>query len=336
MSLITNIKKIFRPARAVVLMYHRIADISIDPWQLAVTTENFKAHIRVLADTGKVISTDQLIEYVMRRKFDYDCFCITSDDGYQDNFYNALPILQEYNCPFTIFIPSGSINAGEPFWWDMLTDIFLLNRKLPATLNINISNKKFTYILENDGEINDEQIKKHSSWHWPLPPPTQRCKIYLEIWMHLRDLPAMVIQDALRKLKSWCCIEGTNEYGNLPMSREELISMSSGTNVHIGNHTVTHAALGAFPKDIQKTEISGCREYLNDILGKNHYSIAFPYGNYNSDTLDIVRKMGLKGAFITDPKPVTATSDVYQLGRFQVINQTGDQFKKQLQQWLNN
>src|SRR5207253_148676 len=195
---------------------------------------------------------------------------------------------EEYKCPLTFFIPSGNINSGEPYWWDMLTDIFLSAKKLPATLNIDINNKKFAYILENEGEIDDEHLKKHSSWHWPLPPPTQRCKIYLEIWMHLRDLPLLIISETLRQLKNWSGIEALNESGNFPMSKEELIAMSSGENVHIGIHTVTHAALGAFSKDIQETEISGCREYLNDNLGKDHYSVAFPYGNYNSAKLDIV------------------------------------------------
>jgi peptidoglycan/xylan/chitin deacetylase (PgdA/CDA1 family) len=336
MNFSMGIKKMFRSPRAVVLMYHRIADIHIDPWQLAVTPENFAEHLKILAATGKVISTDELIEKVVRRKFDSDYFCITSDDGYQDNFLNAFPLIEEHNCPLTFFIPSGSINSGEPFWWDMLTDIFLSAKKLPATLNIDISSKRFAYILENDGVMNDEQLKKHSLWHWPDPPPTQRCKIYLDLWMQLRDLPFVIINQTIRQLKNWSRIEGINESGNFPMTRDELISMSSGKQVHIGVHTVTHAALSAFPKDIQQTEISGCKEYLKDNLGQNHYSIAFPYGNYNTDTLEVVKNIGFRGAFTTQPKTVNAVSDVYQIGRFQVANQTGEQFKKQLDKWLNN
>jgi peptidoglycan/xylan/chitin deacetylase (PgdA/CDA1 family) len=336
MSFAHRIKKLFRPSRAVVLMYHRIAEPEIDPWQLAVSTENFRDHLKVLAATGKVISTDELINSILDKKLESDCFCITSDDGYQDNFLNAFPLIEEYACPSTFFITSGSIGSNQPYWWDIMTAIFLSAKKLPAKLDININNKRFSYLLENNGEIDNQQLQKHAGWHWPQIPPTQRCEIYFELWMHLRDQPSLLINEAIRQLKMWSGVDSVDNAGSFPMSRHELLEMSSGKYVNTGVHTVTHAALGAFSKQIQQTEITGCKEFLDDNLNKNHLSIAFPYGNYNGDTLDVVRTSGLKGAFTTEPKPVTIKSDVFQLGRFQVVNQTGEQFKKQLDTWLNN
>jgi peptidoglycan/xylan/chitin deacetylase (PgdA/CDA1 family) len=336
MTFAQSIKKLFRPSRAVVLMYHRIAEPEIDPWQLAVSRENFRDHLEVLRATGKVLSTDELINCIQNKKLESDCFCITSDDGYQDNFLNAFPLIEQYQCPCTFFITSGSIGSNEPYWWDMMADIFLSATKLPGILDIKINDKHFHFTFENNGEINEQQLEKHRRWHWPETPPTQRCDVYLELWMHLRDQPAMLINETIRQLKCWSGIEAVNNSGSFPMSRLELLEMSKGKYVNTGVHTVTHTALGAFSKHIQQTEITGCKEFLDDNLNKDHRSIAFPYGNYNSDTLDVVKKSGLKGAFTTDPKPVTIKSDVYQLGRFQVINQTGEQFKKQLDNWLNN
>lgn len=336
MPIARSIKKLFRPSRAVVLMYHRIAEPETDPWQLAVSKENFREHLEVLKDAGSVISTDELINRVRNKKLQSDCFCITSDDGYEDNFLNAVPLIEQYACPATFFIPSGSIGTNEPFWWDMMTAIFLSAKNLPGKLDIHINNRHFKYTLENNGVINDQQLKKHADWYWPQTPPTQRCEIYLELWMHLRDQPSMMINETVRQLKSWSQVEAVNSSGNFPMSKHQLHEMSCSKYVNTGVHTITHAALGAFSRQIQQTEIKGCKEFLDDNLDKDHLSIAFPYGNYNSDTLDVVKKCGLKGAFTTDPKPVTIKSDVYQLGRFQVVNQTGEQFKKQLDNWLNN
>ena len=36
---------------------------------------------------------------------------ITFDDGYQDNYQNALPILQRYGLPATIFLATGSLDS---------------------------------------------------------------------------------------------------------------------------------------------------------------------------------------------------------------------------------
>jgi peptidoglycan/xylan/chitin deacetylase (PgdA/CDA1 family) len=336
MSFFTRIKKMFRPARAVVLMYHRVAEPVMDPWQLAVSTQNFKEHLEVLAETGKVISTDQLIENVISRSLESDCYCVTSDDAYEDNYINALPVIERLKCPTTFFIASGHIGSGQPFWWDIMTDIFLSSKKLPPTLDININNKRFSYILENDGAVDDEKLKKHASWHWPLPAPTQRCKIYLELWMELRDLPSNVISETVARLKSWSGVEAENKSGNFPMSTEQLIEMCRSQYVNTGVHTVTHAALGAFQKNIQLSEIVECKRYLDEVLKRKHFSIAYPYGNYNSDTLDIAKESGLKGAFTTEPQAVTVRSDIYRLGRFQVVNQSGAQFRKQLAKWKNN
>ena len=336
MPFFSSIKKIFRPARAVVLMYHRIAEPEIDPWQLAVSRRNFREHLNVLTSYGNVISSDQLIENIRNKNLDSDCFCITSDDGYQDNFINALPLIEEFAVPATFFIPSGSIGSGKPFWWDKMTDIFLATKKLPAQLNIAIGQKRFNYILENDGEIDDQHLKMHTVWHWPQTPPTNRCKIYIDLWMHLRDLPVNIIDEAVEGLIRWSGVESINDSGNFPMSNQELLKMSQSKFVITGIHTETHTALGTLSKRLQESEITTCKQYLEDKLGKDHLSIAFPYGNYNSDTLDIVKQTGLKGAFTTNPKPVNIKSDVFQLGRFQVINQTGEEFKVQLEKWLNN
>lgn len=336
MSLARNIKKFFRPSRAVVLMYHRIAEPEVDPWQLSVSRQNFREHLQVLATAGNVIGTDELITCIRENKLKSDCFCITSDDGYEDNFINAFPLIEEYKCPATFFITSEGIGSNQPYWWDMMSDIFLSTVKLPAELAISVNNKRFHYQLENDGSIDKDQLEKHSGWRWPATPPTQRAEIYLELWMQLRDQPFLLINETMRQLRKWSGVDAVNNSGSFPMTREQLLKMSAGKYINVGVHTVTHAALGAFSKDIQQTEIKGCKEFLDDNLNRNHLSIAYPYGNYNSDTLDVVKELGFRGAFTTDPGPVTIRSDVYRLGRFQVRNQTGEQFKKQIDNWLNH
>ena len=336
MSIATGIRKLFRPSRAIVLMYHRIAEPQIDPWQLAVSKKNFRDHLQVLSASGKVISTQELIECVRNKKLESDCFCITSDDGYQDNFLHAFPLIEEYECPATFFIASGKIGSNEPYWWDLMTDIFLSTKKLPGALDISVNNKRFSYALDNNGEVGDRDLTKHSTWCWPQTPPTQRCEIYLELWMYLRDQPSQLINDTMKQLKNWSGVEAVNNAGSFPMSNHELKQLSDGKYAATGVHTVSHIALSAFPKSVQRSEIDDCRQFLDGALGGKHSSIAFPYGNYNSETLDVVKEIGLQGAFTTNPKPVTIKSDVFQLGRYQVINQTGEQFKKQLHHWLNN
>jgi len=45
---------------------------------------------------------------------------ITFGDGYADNIINALPLLERYQIPATIFISTLNINTKNEFWWDRL------------------------------------------------------------------------------------------------------------------------------------------------------------------------------------------------------------------------
>jgi peptidoglycan/xylan/chitin deacetylase (PgdA/CDA1 family) len=335
MSITASIRKILRPFRAVVLMYHRIAEPILDPWQLSVSRFNFASHIEFLMANYSVVRVSELVPMIRGKKLDKDVVCITFDDGYEDNFLYALPVLEQYSCPATFFISTGNIGSNEPYWWDTLTEIFLITNKLPPDLEIKIGEKKFTYCLDNDGLMTDEDFRLHTSWFWPNEPPTQRCKIYLEIWMHLRDLPSFTIRQTVKRLMEWAAFTPANNCGSFPMSRSELISMFQSTWAEAGIHTVNHPALASFPKQLQESEILGCKEYLEENLGSVDQFIAFPYGNYNGDTLDALNNAKLQAAFTTEARPVSARSDVFQLGRFQVTDQTAEDLCKHLKMWFN-
>src|SRR5207253_1119998 len=45
---------------------------------------------------------------------------ITFDDGYQDNYLNAFPVLDRYGLPATIFLTTGSLDSREPLWFEQL------------------------------------------------------------------------------------------------------------------------------------------------------------------------------------------------------------------------
>ncbi len=48
---------------------------------------------------------------------------LTFDDGYQDNFTLALPILERFDVPATFFISSRYVESGTLFYWDSLRAI---------------------------------------------------------------------------------------------------------------------------------------------------------------------------------------------------------------------
>lgn len=105
-----------------ILLYHRIADVKDDPHLLTVSVRNFNDQIDWLSRNFQVIPLLKLVSQIKSNALNSKAVCITFDDGYADNFYNALPILKKYEVPATIFVTSGMIGKKIPFYWDTNTN----------------------------------------------------------------------------------------------------------------------------------------------------------------------------------------------------------------------
>jgi glycosyltransferase involved in cell wall biosynthesis/peptidoglycan/xylan/chitin deacetylase (PgdA/CDA1 family) len=93
-------------ARAVVLCYHSIGDGENG---LTLAPEQFRQQLTTLRDLGFAFQTfGDFVDRVMRWGLPQtNVAVVTFDDGFEDNFFRAAPILAEMNVPATFFITSG-------------------------------------------------------------------------------------------------------------------------------------------------------------------------------------------------------------------------------------
>ena len=319
--------------KALVLMYHRIAEPDTDPWQLAVSAVNFEEQLHVLHTSFNVVPVHDLTAQLARGAVSPGSVCITFDDGYTDNYLLAKPLLEKYQCAASFYLPAHFINRRQQFWWDELENILLRELRLPAMLTLYIDHQSRIFELGNDGVLTPEQRQKHSTWAWPDPPPTKRCEVYLEIWKQIRPLPFNEIEAVMRQIKDWANADLFMQEYDLPMTTQQVKDLLRHPLFEIGIHTITHPYLSAHSLAVQQDEITGCADYLLTNYHQTAHSIAYPYGSYNSDTLLIVKQQQLTGAFTTQEKFVTKRSDPFQLGRFHVKNWNGKDFEKHMKNW---
>lgn len=318
--------------KALVLMYHRIADVAVDPWQLAVSPRNFEEQIQRLTKNFNVIPVLELIKNLQQRKLAANSICITFDDGYADNYLFAKPILEKWACPATFFIPSYFTGQQQPFWWDELEAVLLTAPRLPQIFQIPIQDEPFQFNLEDDAILTAEQTQKHRLWKWPEAPPTQRCALYLRLWEQLKPLHYPEIKTILEAIKSRAGYSPVFPDALLPMQHEQLSELSENALFDIGLHTATHPALAYHPEELQYSELAENKKALQIYQPVN--AVAFPYGNYNNSTLAVLRKQRIDAGFTTESRKLTAEAKLHCLGRFQVKNQNGIEFEKQILQWL--
>ena len=88
-----------------ILMYHRVADL-LEYDQLTVSTQQFEAQMAWLVANRNVKPLGELLERVREGTAGRNLVAVTFDDGYLDNLENALPILEKYQVPATIYVTS--------------------------------------------------------------------------------------------------------------------------------------------------------------------------------------------------------------------------------------
>ena len=90
-----------------ILMYH-----SVNPtYHNSVTPENFSKQLQYLLSRFEEIGIDELIALLNSGEIpSRDSVVLTFDDGYEDNYQYAYPILKEYDCTATIFVCTGFVN----------------------------------------------------------------------------------------------------------------------------------------------------------------------------------------------------------------------------------
>jgi peptidoglycan/xylan/chitin deacetylase (PgdA/CDA1 family) len=72
------------------------------------------------------LSLDNLYKLVIGQDRPKKPFVVfTIDDGYLDNFTNALPIFEKYSVPFCIFVATDFIDKKAILWWDTVEDLIL-------------------------------------------------------------------------------------------------------------------------------------------------------------------------------------------------------------------
>jgi peptidoglycan/xylan/chitin deacetylase (PgdA/CDA1 family) len=318
-------------ARALVLMYHRVHSPDYDPWQLSVSAENFRDQIQCLKSDYNIISLTKLIGQLKTNSFTDNAICVTFDDTYKCNFEIAKPILEEYSCDATFFAPSKFISERKAFWWDVLTELVFNTPVLPEILQLT-SPLNFHFRFKEHAKLNLELVKKHRSWLGEEQPVSERCKLFLELNNLFKPAQFDLQEQLLEVLLDWANLP-LGKIESLAMTCQQLKMTSESPVIAIGLHTSSHLALGLHSAGIQQTEIAENEIALTEMGVSYNNVLAYPYGNYNSDTIRIAESCGMAAAFTTDPIAVTERSNHYRLGRFLVPDINGSSFRKQLKLW---
>jgi peptidoglycan/xylan/chitin deacetylase (PgdA/CDA1 family) len=319
--------------RAAILMYHRVVDVDLDPWGLCVTPEHFAQHLAILQQFCQPISLQQLTQAHREGKIPQRAVAITFDDGYVDNLLNAKPLLEQYQIPATVFVTTGKVGQNREFWWDDLERVLLSPGKLPEKLHLSLGCQ---WELGKAASYSEAERKRdHTLKAWEGQPGS-RLAFYYSVWNKLRPLSVTETEPLLAEIIAWAGADSQPRPNCRPLNHTELKELAQGNTIEIGAHTVNHPFLSAHSPDYQRQEIEQSKRDLETMLERSITSFAYPFGDYNQDTIPLVEAIGFNCACSTVQKPLWKGSDRFQFPRLEVVNCNGDTFKQNLLYWFGD
>jgi peptidoglycan/xylan/chitin deacetylase (PgdA/CDA1 family)/SAM-dependent methyltransferase len=291
-----------RPNRGMILMYHRVGLVAPDPAGLCLAPEVFRAQMEHLARTCDPLPLEALADAASTGHIPRHAVAITLDDGYLDAF-TASDILSALQIPVTFFVNS---NAGGETFVDSLARIFLGAHPLPSELDLS---------------------RIGIARRFSCATPEARGST-LEA---LRELGFSLSSDGRRELvgilRRWSDVDMAPRSTHRLLMPAELRELANRPGHSIGAHTHHHLYLPAQPRSVKIWEIATNRRYLQDVLGRELSSFAYPYGAFDAETVRICRGMGFRAAVTVISDPVRPWTDPLLLPRYEVKMQTALEFE---------
>jgi len=324
----------------VILMYHSVRKARRDPFALCVSPRRFAQHMRIVASMTEPVRLNRMIEPQVPPR----AVAVTFDDGYADNLHHALPVLERFNIPATIFIATGYVGGTREFWWDELERLLLGRGRINRNFTLGLGEAKRTF--GSDGAARRGRLAAWRGRHWKAwdtAAADARQVLFNEIrrWLKRETVPDR--EEALTALRQVVHGVEVRNRSALALTLDGLRRMAAHPLIDIGAHTVNHPSLGWLDAPAQREEISRSRAWLRDHMARPITLFAYPHGSstaderdYTPQTVEFVLAAGFDGAVTTRDASVAPSDQAWELPRRHVHDWEGDEFARRLNNWLGD
>ena len=303
--------------KAVVLMYHRV--LTADERRttgshpgIIVDRQTFANQMAVLKRRFAVLSLDEFAQRMEGGVPFPDSTClITFDDGWSDNFVNALPILRERGLPAVVFLPVNYIGARRLFWREALTHLLveavLRVRRTPSLrprMDALLRPAGFAAVLDAPGDDPRpsvvDAIALHSSENAPALERLLR-SVSAELGV---DVEALQTPDTF-----------------IDWQQAELMSREG---IAFGGHGAEHRLLTRVTAADAEHEIRTSRDMMRRTFNGAVPAFSYPNGNWNAAVAAKVKDSGYRLAFTTVPGVVRCGDDRLTVKRINIHESATD------------
>lgn len=283
-----------------VVMYHYVRDLSKSKYPKIKGLDNklFNKQIKYFKKNYNFVTINDIIDvYDHNASLPNNPIILTFDDGYKDHYTNVYPVLLKNNITGCFYPPATTVLEKK------VLDVNKIHFILASNSNENILIKEIfnqldKFRMKYDLESNEYYFNKYAHRNRFDNKKTIFIKRILQTGLN-EKLRFIITKHLFEKYVTYDEADFSEQ---LYMNTNEIIEMVRD-DMHFGSHGHKHYWLSSLSKKIQENEINNSIKFLRKIESFNkNWSMCYPYGDYNKDTLDILSKHKCKIAFTTKVK----------------------------------
>jgi peptidoglycan/xylan/chitin deacetylase (PgdA/CDA1 family) len=283
--------------RLTIIMYHGIVKSPLKIYDWCFTDElSFLKQIEYLKRHFEIMHLSDAVERLRNGTIRRPAAVITFDDGYQNNFDVAFPILRRERIPATIFLNTGLINTNDTVWFCRV------NLALSKTNRSSIEWNGFKF------DLSTVALKGRAS---------------AAIQGSLKELPHSELLATLRKfileldVDPDCSMEIGSPFRML--SENAIREMVSSELIEFGAHTHNHTILSRLSEEERRKEIRRSIHAIRELTGRQCKYFAYPNGgmqDYDIHAINDLKACGIQIAVTTIAGPNGTMTPTTELRRY--------------------
>lgn len=241
-----------------------------------ISKKKFLKVIKFLKSKGNCLSLDEIFEIIKNKKrFPKNSFAITFDDGFENNYRIAAPILKKYNLKSTFYFSTELIDKNSMSWIDKVEYAFEKSKEqlfqLPWKIRPSVINndKKKILILEEIRRVlknkNDNKLIE---------------KFVKESFKKLKVKEISSLNGDLDKKISWNLVKKLN--------KSKLFTL--------GGHSHKHVSLNSLTLNQAKRQIDTSFRLFENKSGISLKHYSYPEGqkkDFNTGIINYLKKKGI-------------------------------------------
>ena len=265
---------------------------------MQLDVNKFDQQIKFLSQNYNVLFLSDIIKRIkLNKDIPTRAAVITFDDGYENNYTQAFPVLRKFNTPATIFLATEYINDSKLFWPDKLEVIFetdAIQQLIPLKINVE-------YTISH---ISIEALK--------------------HLINYLKTLPEIEKEQIITYLENLTQVRYSNsDHDYRTLRWHQVQSMLNSGLIEFGTHTHRHIILTKFDSAEAAEEINLSKEILENHIGQSVKLFSYPNGSlndFNSATQKYLEAAGYECALLTVEGFNGADSDLFRVKRIGIHN----------------